>query len=62
MLEMKTECEKYARALEPMSEAFVCSYECTFCPDCTAAMDATCPNCRGELLARPKRKPLRSAD
>ena len=54
-LEMRERCEKCERVLGLDAEAFVCSYECTFCPDCTSAMSAVCPNCRGELLKRPKR-------
>ena len=54
-LEMKDRCERCARALEWRSEAHICSYECTFCGDCCAAMDAICPNCGGELLHRPRR-------
>ena len=56
-LEMRTQCEKCQAPLEMMAAAFICSYECTFCPACTAAMQSTCPNCGGELLARPRRKP-----
>lgn len=54
-LEMRERCEKCERALGLDAEAFVCSYECTFCPDCTTAMSAVCPNCTGELVRRPKR-------
>jgi hypothetical protein len=56
MLEMKPACEKCARTLAHADAAFICSYECTFCPDCTGAMDHRCPNCGGELVARPRRK------
>ncbi|MFP6757106.1 MAG: DUF1272 domain-containing protein [Alphaproteobacteria bacterium] len=44
-----------------MSEAYICSYECTFCASCTHAVKATCPNCQGELMRRPRRRP-KSAD
>ena len=36
--------------------AFICSYECTFCGDCSADMDHVCPNCGGELVRRPRRE------
>jgi len=36
-------------------EAYICSYECTFCPECTNEMKARCPNCGGELVRRPPR-------
>lgn len=55
MLEMKPHCEKCAAPTRPAGEARICSFECTFCPDCASAMKDTCPNCGGELLARPKR-------
>lgn len=55
-LEMRTTCEKCTAPLTADGEAFFCSYECTFCADCTAAMAAVCPNCGGELVRRPRRK------
>jgi hypothetical protein len=55
-LEMRTICEQCGRSLKPTSEAFICSYECTFCPECAETMRKICPNCRGELVSRPKRK------
>jgi hypothetical protein len=56
-LEMRVQCEKCEAGVGHEDEAFICSYECTFCPDCTTAMNAVCPNCGGELLRRPKRRP-----
>jgi steroid delta-isomerase-like uncharacterized protein len=55
-LEMRETCEKCNAALALGDEAFVCSYECTFCPACANGMALTCPNCRGELVRRPRRK------
>ena len=52
---MKAECEKCGRKLEADGEAFICSYECTFCRECTDAMKAVCPNCGGELVRRPRK-------
>ena len=54
-LELRESCERCDAALPHEAEAFICSYECTFCPGCTSAMDATCPNCGGELVRRPRR-------
>ena len=54
-LEMRTECERCDTALTPVGDAVICSYECTFCRSCAEAMGFVCPNCRGELVARPKR-------
>lgn len=55
MLAMKTMCERCRTCLDNASAATLCSYECTFCVDCSAAMDNECPNCGGELTARPRR-------
>ena len=54
-LEMRGVCERCGTALEPDGPAAICSYECTFCADCAAAMAHVCPNCGGELVARPRR-------
>ncbi|MGH9712465.1 MAG: DUF1272 domain-containing protein [Candidatus Acidiferrales bacterium] len=53
---MKAACEKCGRALAADDEAQICTYECTFCTECTAAMKQICPNCGGELLPRPRRE------
>lgn len=55
-LEMKKACMKCAAPLDPAGDAVICSFECTFCPECSAAMNAVCPNCGGELLPRPRRR------
>ena len=55
-LEMRPICEKCETGLGHGAEAHICSYECTFCGPCTAAMDHVCPNCGGELVRRPRRK------
>ena len=54
-LEMRTRCERCDDPLDDESEAFVCSYECTFCPKCVGTMRGSCPNCGGELVRRPRR-------
>jgi hypothetical protein len=56
-LEMREACEKCEAALGPEGEAFICSYECTFCGPCTNEMGHVCPNCGGELVRRPTRRP-----
>ena len=43
------------RDLRRTATAVICSFECTFCADCGAQMEHVCPNCGGELVARPKR-------
>jgi hypothetical protein len=54
-LEMRTVCERCGNALAPDGDARICSFECTFCVECSASMDHVCPNCSGELIARPRR-------
>jgi uncharacterized protein len=56
-LEMRTVCERCGAALADEGPAFICSYECTFCPSCAAGLEHVCPNCGGELVARPRRRP-----
>jgi hypothetical protein len=56
-LELRTSCERCTAALEHGSEAFICSYECTFCANCAAELDGVCANCGGELVRRPRRNP-----
>ena len=53
-LEMRAACERCEKELAPDSEAYICTYECTFCPSCTGEMKAICPNCGGELVRRPR--------
>jgi hypothetical protein len=56
-LEMRPDCERCGRDLPPGSrDAFICSFECTFCADCVAGpLDGKCPNCGGNLERRPTR-------
>ena len=55
MLDMKATCERCEGALGDTADARICSFECTFCPTCADEMSSVCPNCGGELVARPKR-------
>jgi hypothetical protein len=55
-LEMRSACERCGAALGLDAAAAICSYECTFCQPCAAAMDQTCPNCGGQLAPRPRRR------
>ncbi|HEX7525227.1 MAG TPA: DUF1272 domain-containing protein [Gaiellaceae bacterium] len=54
-LEMRTVCERCEAPLAPDGDARICSFECTFCVDCTQVLDGVCPNCGGELVPRPRR-------
>jgi len=60
---MKSNCEACGLALPPDRTAYVCSYECTFCPVCTSNMHGICLHCGGELVRRPRRMvPLRGGE
>ena len=52
MTQVKDKCEKCARPLPLPTDAFCCSFQCTFCPDCAKKMKHVCPNCAGELSPR----------
>lgn len=57
MLDLRPNCECCNKDLPPRSEeAFICTFECTFCADCTEnVLKGTCPNCGGNLQSRPIR-------
>ncbi len=56
MLEMRPDCERCGADLPADAPgAFICSFECTYCAECTDTMDDICPNCGGELMDRPVR-------
>ena len=57
MLQLRPNCECCNRDLPPEStEARICSFECTFCEPCASQiLQFRCPNCGGELVARPRR-------
>jgi hypothetical protein len=57
MLTLRPNCECCNKDLPPDSlDARICSFECTFCAACTDThLHGKCPNCGGELVARPRR-------
>ena len=57
MLQLRPSCECCDNPLGPdAADARICSFECTFCADCAEhKFKGRCPNCGGELLARPRR-------
>lgn len=57
MLEIRPTCEHCNTPLDPLADdARICTYECTFCARCaTWELLGVCPNCGGELVARPRR-------
>ncbi len=59
---MKDACERCGTPLGFDDVAYVCGYECTFCPSCTQDMRHICPNCSGDLVERPGRGRLKPRD
>jgi hypothetical protein len=57
MLQLRPNCERCNRDLPPAAvDARICSFECTFCADCTdTRLQGICPNCGGDLVRRPIR-------
>ena len=57
MLELRPSCECCDKLLPPeATDARICSFECTFCSVCAeGTLGGVCPNCGGELVARPRR-------
>ncbi len=57
MLELRPNCELCDKDLPPSSTgALICSFECTFCKACAESkLNFICPNCGGNLVARPVR-------
>ncbi|MBW4490925.1 MAG: DUF1272 domain-containing protein [Trichocoleus desertorum ATA4-8-CV12] len=58
MLELRPSCERCDVSLAPDSQnAWICSFECTFCSTCANHLfNFSCPNCGGELVPRPTRR------
>jgi uncharacterized protein len=58
MLQLRPNCECCDKDLPPDAAAFICTFECTFCPDCANGILAgACPNCGGNFSLRPTRPP-----
>jgi uncharacterized protein len=57
MLELRPNCECCNKDLPPdAADAMICSFECTFCRECTEkTLAGRCPNCSGNLVSRPIR-------
>ena len=58
-LEMKSQCEKCDTALPDESDAYICSFECTFCPPapivCRSSVQIVAENFCAGPDARPSR-------
>jgi hypothetical protein len=63
MLQLRPNCECCDVDLPPdAAGARICSFECTFCAACAETrLAGLCPNCGGELVARPRRPALKLA-
>jgi uncharacterized protein len=57
MLELRPNCECCGKDLAPDKPgAYICTFECTFCGPCAHdVLKGVCPNCGGDLVARPSR-------
>lgn len=56
MLELRPNCECCDKDLPPEADARICTFECTFCASCgDDVLHGVCPNCGGDLVARPVR-------
>ncbi len=56
MLELRPDCERCGRDLPPDADARICTFECTFCPECVdGPLGGVCPNCGGNFQPRPVR-------
>jgi hypothetical protein len=53
-LEMRSSCERCGTRLAPGDEAYICTFECTWCVVCAGELAYICPNCGGELVRRPR--------
>ena len=55
-LELRPSCEHCNKALPPHAlDAWICSFECTFCSACVKRLANVCPNCGGGFSPRPVR-------
>ena len=63
MLALRPNSECCNRDLPPdAADARICSFECTFCAACAdRRLSGVCPNCGGELVARPRRPAVKLA-
>lgn len=56
MLEIRPNCECCDCDLPPNANAFICTFECSFCENCANnKFQMICPNCGGDLQKRPIR-------
>ena len=62
-LDLRPNCECCDRDLPPSSaEAYICTFECTYCLACAESLGRLCANCGGELVRRPIRPEVKLAN
>ena len=55
-VELRPNCEHCNKKLPPHAlDAWICSFECTFCSSCVKRLGNVCPNCGGGFMTRPIR-------
>ena len=55
-LELRPTCENCNKKLPADAlDAWICSFECTFCSLCVKRLHNVCPNCGGGFMPRPIR-------
>jgi hypothetical protein len=55
-LELRPTCENCGKKLPPEAlDAWICSFECTYCSSCVKKLGNVCPNCGGGFMPRPIR-------
>ena len=55
-LELRPTCETCGKKLPADAlDAWICSFECTFCSACVKRLSNVCPNCGGGFMPRPIR-------
>lgn len=56
LLDLRPNCECCDVDLPPEGgDARICTFECTYCATCATGLGNVCPNCEGNLVARPVR-------
>ncbi|MEP6922637.1 MAG: DUF1272 domain-containing protein [bacterium] len=50
---MRKTCEKCEASLTDQAEAYICSYECTFCADCNETLSTVCRTAAADSYAGP---------
>lgn len=60
-VQYKAECDGCAEDLGARATAFWCASACTWCQECAEGYENVCPTCNGELVRRPRKGPVATA-